>query len=133
MEAPSRRRSLLDGSISAGMNVGATVISMRQGTFGGLSVAPSAWQSGKSKRRVWVTWSIFGWLSGPIPTGPIRTVTLPVVREAGSGHQPSFVRRTTASPGSSFETSYLVYEARATGSSADPIIQPSVSRPTRAS
>ena len=38
--APSRRRSLFDGSTSAGTKVGATVISMRHGTLGGLSVAP---------------------------------------------------------------------------------------------
>ena len=77
-----------DGSTSAGTNVGATVISIRHGTFGGLSVAPFALQSGTSKRRVSVTRSIRGWLSGPIPTGPIRTVALPVVRSLGLGHQP---------------------------------------------
>ena len=66
------------------MSTAATVISIRQGTLGGLNVVPSAWQSGKSNRRVWVTCSILGWLSGPMPTGPIRTVTLPVVRALGS-------------------------------------------------
>ncbi len=79
------------------MKVGATVISMRLGTLGGLSVVPFALQSRTSNLRVCVTWSIRGWLSGPIPTGPIRTVALPTPRSCVCfGHEPMRVSCATA-------------------------------------
>ena len=74
-----------------------------------------------------------GCLSGPIPTGPIRTVAMPVPRRPGFGHQPTRESLTTANPGPSPETSYLVYAARAIFSSFEPTIHPSDSRPTNAS
>ena len=55
MTAPRWRLSLFVGSISFGTNVGETSISILHGTSGGVSVAPSALQSGTSKRLVSVT------------------------------------------------------------------------------
>ena len=79
------------------MKVGETVISMGHGTLGGLIVVPFALQSRRSNLRVSVAGSIRGWLSGPIPTGPIRAVVFPTPRSCLCfGHQPMRVSCTTA-------------------------------------
>ena len=92
----------------------------------GVSVTPFASQSGTSKRRVSVTRSIRGCLSGPIPTGPMRTVTFPVVRARASGtSRPREPNDGEAGLVLRRRRSACTRRARP-GPSLEPIIQPSV-------
>ena len=125
--------SLRDGSTSLGRR-SASVISIRHGTSGGSSVVPLASQSGTSNRRVSVTWSMRGCLSGPMPTGPMRTVTLPVVRALGSGHHLDPREAHDCEPGLVLRDVVAgVGRAGVPGSLVEPVIQPSLWRPTSAS
>ena len=62
-----------------------------------------------------------------MPTVPIRTIA--VVLLGGDGHQPSRESFTIAKPGLSRDTSYRVYEPRATFSPFRPMSHPSDSCP----